>query len=481
MTSQLCIAQGYFKLTPEIKSAYKSAIALRLNEASDILKNVEKNEPNNLMRLHIENYVDFFTVFINEDKKEFDRLEKNRKKRIKLIEKKGDRKSPYYRFILAEIDLQWAVARSKFEQFFKASSEAFNAYKLLEQNQKRFPDFIENKKSLSAIHTLVETIPGIFKFLFGIQGSIKQGTQEIEEVIEYMESNEFLYKEEAAAIYAYIMHYQNNKKEEAWRYINSGVMDPSTSPLSSFVMASMALKNGKNEEVLSVLKKRPRGPEYHKFHYLEFLEGRAGLYKLDPNSKNLIESFTQNFNGRHFVKEAYQKLAWYELIMNEDIAAYKNYMKQVQNKGRSLVDEDKQALKEAEEKVIPHPILLRARILYDGGYYQKAFNLLVKKSYVLESSKDSELEYNYRLARVTHALKNYFDALEHYSVAIEKGKKDKSYMACNAALQMGLIYESQGRDSEAKKYFNTCLEISPREYKNSLHQKAKSGLSRLKK
>lgn len=473
-------AQGHFTLTEDIKSAYRAAVSLKLNEAKSIVQKIEKEDPDNLMRLHMENYIDFFTVFINEDKEEFDQLEKNRKKRIKKIEKHGDRSSPYYRFVLAEIDLQWATARAKFKQFFKASGEVFNAYKLLEDNQKRFPDFIATKKSLSAIHTLVETVPGVFKFLFGIKGSIQEGTKEIEEVIAHMKNNEFLYKEEVSAIYAYILFYQNNKREEAWDYIKSCDLDPSTNPLASFLIASMAQKTGRNEEMIKALEVRPKGGEFQDFHYLDFLEGRARLYKLDSSSKELMLSFTEKFKGRHFIKEAFQKLAWYELIINDDIAAYKFYMKKCQSQGEDLVDEDKQALKEAKEKMIPNPDLLKARILYDGGYYQKAYNLLIKRSFVLESSKSTQLEYYYRLARVTHALKNYIDALLYYGVSLEKGKEDKSYMACNAALQIALIYESQNDFIKSAEYFNQCLEISPKEYKNSLHQKAKSGLNRLK-
>lgn len=475
----LC-GQAYFKITPDIEKAYRNAISLKFQSANELITKIKQEDPNNLMVLHIENYVDFFTIFINEDKKEFERLEKNKKRRLNLIKKKGDQKSPYYRFIQAEINLQWAVARAKFEQFFKASTESFSAYRLLEENQKLFPDFIENKKSLSAIHTVSETLPRLFKFIFSIDGSIEEGTREIEEVIEYMQTNSFLYKEEVGAIYAYILYYQNNKKEQAWQYIKKSHLDPSTNPLSSFLIASMAQKTGRNEEVIAALEQRPKGSEYHDFHYLDFLEGRAKLYKLDPSSKELILSFVQNFKGRHFIKEAYQKLAWYEIIMNEDIAAYKYYMKKCQIEGEDLVDEDKQALKEAKDQSIPNPELLKARILFDGGYYQKAYNLLIKKSYVLASNKTTELEYYYRLGRVTHLLKNYFDALQYYSIAYQKGKESSSFMACNAALQMGLIYENQNDSRKAKKYFDACLDISPKEYKNSLHQKAKSGIARLK-
>jgi hypothetical protein len=45
---------------------------------------------------------------------------------------------------------------------------------------------------------------------------------------------------------------------------------------------------------------------------------------------------------------------------------------------------------------------------------------------------------------------------------------------------MGLLFENQGEDARADSAYRVCLSINPREYKTSLHQKAKAGLSRLK-
>ena len=44
----------------------------------------------------------------------------------------------------------------------------------------------------------------------------------------------------------------------------------------------------------------------------------------------------------------------------------------VKTKGGAYSSSDKSALAEAKSGIIPDPILLKARILFDGGYYQKA-------------------------------------------------------------------------------------------------------------
>ena len=95
-----------------------------------------------------------------------------------------------------------------------------------------------------------------------------------------------------------------------------------------------------------------------------------------------------------------------------------------------------------------------------------------------ETQKD-QLEYAYRLARLTHNTGKYDKAIIFYQTTINEGKNASYYFACNAALQIGRIYESKKDLNKAKEFFNLCLSIKPDEYRNSLHQKAKAGLNRI--
>jgi hypothetical protein len=470
--------QGYFESTPDIEEAYRLVSTLRFAEGKQKIEAIKLNDPNNKLVYLIENYIDFFTIFLNEEENEYDRLADNKDYRLEQI-KLGDKESPYYLFSMAEINLQWATARLKFGERTTPAREVLKAYKLLEQNNDKFPDFIANKKSLSIIHALSESLPGWVRTLMGIKGSIELGTDEIDEVVKYSVHNNFLFKEESYAIYAYILFFQNNKKKEAYDLLINANLDHSKSPLICFLKANIAHKNGYNEEAKRILEERPSGDIYMPFPYLDFMYGRYKLYSLDEDANEYILNFINKFKGRHFVKEAYQKLAWYELALNEDITAYKKYMKFCQEIGFKLVDEDKQALKESDNRKIPNSTLLKARLLFDGGYYSKAYALLVKKSYLFIEPGDDQLEFNYRMGRISHELQNYPDAIEFYAITINTGRNSKSFMACNSALQIGLILEEQKKFKQAIRFYKQCLNISPDEYESSLHQKAKSGIERV--
>ena len=473
------LGQEYFELTPSVAEAYHLVSTLQLKKAAAKIEAIKQNEPDNVLVYHIENYIDFFTIFINEDRQEFKQLEKNKNERLKMINL-GDKESPYYLFAKAEINLQWATARVKFGEKFDAAREIYRAYKLLERNLKKYPDFIENKKSLSIIHALGESLPGVIRKLMGVNGSIELGTSEIKEVVEYSNQNEFLFRDESYAIYAYILFYQNNRKEEAYNLLFNADLDHSISPLLCFLKANIAQKTGRNAEALKILEERPVSDDFHPFPYLDFMYGKFKLYELDEKAEDYMLGFLEEFNGRHFIKEAYQKLAWYRLVIRDDVDGYKKYMRLCKEKGHDLVDEDKQALKESKDEEVPNAVLLKARLLFDGGYFPRAYSLLIQNAHLFEEESDESLEFTYRMGRLSQELKNYHDAINYYLKTIHVGEDKKSFMACNAALQIALIFESQEKLILAEKYFDLCLDMSPKRYKTSLHQKAKSGKDRIK-
>ena len=167
------------------------------------------------MTYYIENYTDFFTLFIQEEETKYKSLLKNKDIRINKI-KASDPGSPYYLFCQAEIILQWATIKLKFGDKINAATDVYEAYRLLEKNKQKFPDFTENNKSLSIIHALAESVPSWVRKIMNIKGSVDLGTSEIRISANKSISEKSIFKEEIVAIYSYILFYSNNKKEEAY-------------------------------------------------------------------------------------------------------------------------------------------------------------------------------------------------------------------------------------------------------------------------
>ncbi len=481
LISNLSFAQK-FEFNDRCNTAYDKIMSLRFDEASVLLKQEKKNNPTNLVPDYLENYIDFFKVFINEEKAEFDQLEPGKNKRLARIEK-GDPYSPYFLFVQAEIRLQWALARLKFNEYFTAFTEVRKAYKLLEKNQKKYPHFVANKKSLGILHAMVGTIPDSYKWgvqlLGGMDGTIAQGKKELEEVLAFARKNEFFYEEETMVMYAFLMLHLNKEEGAAWNIVSNGKLNPRTNPLAAFVLGNVAMNTGNTDKAISILENRPRDAAFHPFHYLEFMLGLCKVHQLDPGARKHFNNYINNFKGQNYIKEAYQKTAWSYLVEG-NTEQYYFYIKNCLTKGAASVGEDKKALKEAQSGTVPNVDLVKARLLFDGGYFKESYNLLSGLSDAHFTTDRTRLEYIYRKGRAAHGYNKMEEAIQYYNTTIEKGQYLPYYFACNAALKLGLLYEQQGQKSQAKSKYQLCLSMKPDEYKNGLHQQAKAGLNRLR-
>lgn len=472
-----------FDYTPEAERIYEKILSLRFREATVLIEQLKKDDPSNLVVYHLEDYIDFFTVYINENKAEFERLEKNRDIRLNAI-RKGNPDSPYYLYLQADIRLHWALARLKFDGYATAFFEVNKAYKLLVENEKKFPDFIANKKDLGILHALVGTIPDNYRWAIemfsSLQGTVEQGQKELRQVMQYAQKNDFIFEKETYIIYSYVMLFLGNDEDEAWQVINNSKLDPQVSPMAAFVLANVAMRTGRNDRAIQILESRPDSRSFHPFPYLDFMLGQAKLQRLDKDAHIYLKNYLTNFKGENFIKETYRRLAWHSLV-HGDTPSYKKYMQKVLTEGVAFTGGDESALKEAQTGEIPHVGLLKARLLFDGGYYDKAYATLKQQSVTSLGSSKNQLEYYYRYGRVSHEMKKYTEAIQYYQKAIKIGRNEPWYYACRAALEMGTIYEVQQNYDKAKESYRECLTIKPSEHKTVLHQQAKTGLARLKR
>ena len=474
LPSKQTAATDHFIINEHVQAIHQKTLQLKLTEVAEELHVRRLAEPGNKMYDFLESYTWFFSLFILEEVAQYKKGLARKKKLLENI-RQGNPDSPYYLFCQAEILLQWATIHLKFNEKTKAAYDVYEAYNMLLENKKKFPNFHENNKSLSIIHALAQSLPSWVQKLSGIKGSVNQGTKEIEYLVNNLSAYP-LFRQEILAIYAYILFYTRHEKEKAYDVITKYKMADPSSPLMIFLTASITQKTGRNDEAIKILESRQKLSGQIPFYYLDFIYGKYKLYRLDKNADQFMLTFVQNFKGRHYIKEAYQKLYWYELLTGGSTYQRNFYLQKVISQGNALIDEDIQALSECKGS-IPNVVLLKARLLYDGGYYQRSKKILTESSMIAYSLQDTE-EYHYRLARNLDALSQKADAIHHYkkTISVHQGKK---YFACSAALQLGLLYEKDKNFTQARMYLKKCLDLHPEGYSTSLHQKAKVALARI--
>lgn len=469
-------SEYYYELTPQARAIYNRVLALELDGAQDDLDALRRRSPTNLATHHLESYLDFFRLYLTGDERIDERLSVRFDRRIEALEL-GDKDSPYYRYALAEARLHRSLIHLRFERHLSAFRELNRANKLLRANAKSFPDFLQTYKDLGLLHAAVGSIPPQYKWgveLFSsLSGTISEGRAEMELALTDHDSPFLL---ETQVLYAFLELHLAGKPDAAFAKIEALGLTPKTNPIHCFVLANLAMRSGRNDQALRVLEAQPRGGDAADFPYLDFMLGLAKLRTLDATARIHFQSFNVRYIGRHFKEEAKQKIAWaYLLDGNED--QYRASMGRIG--GGSQAGGDQNAAREAARERPPHPDLLRARLLFDGNYCTRARAQLARID-VSTLNENEKLEYYYRTGRVLDGLDEYDDAISFYLQTVNEGRDHPAFYACKSALQAGLIEEKRKNKAAAVKHFETCLDISPAEYKTGLHLLAKAGLDRVK-
>ena len=471
-----------FDINQNIINSYSHIINLEFEDASILLKNeLSQNPSNGFVQLHY-NYIDFLTIIITEDFDYFDSHEEFKKIRLNSINKIDDN-SPYFLYSKAEIHLQWAFSRLKFKQYTKASYEILKAYNLLKKNKSRFPNFTLNNKGLGLIHALIGNMPQDLYWitnLLGLDASLFIDHSELNSVL--ADSSFAIYKTEVLFLLSFLQINLGKNEILCQSYLDRIGNDYMKNPLLNFAAARLSHSLGQNDVTLNILNNRSENSGSVKFYYLDYLHAMSYLYKLDfKNSRKKLEYFLINFKGLNYIKSAHHKLAWISFLQN-DIKKTKKNLNNVILYGNAIIDEDRVSLNDAKNGLNScNPLLLEARLLYDGGYYTSALsklNEIISTNYF--KSKINQIEYWYRLARVKSKLKNSNQlVLSYYKKVLDEGQVSSTYYAPMSALQIGLIYELENNYVQARTYFKICLSMSGFDYERGIHQKAKAGLFRI--
>ena len=470
-----------FDMNDNIKKSYSNIINLEFEKANILLtKEKSKNPKNGFIPLH-ENYIDFLTILISEDFNYFEAHENLKDLRLSFLDA-NDKESPYYLYSKAEVTLQWAFSRLKFEHYTTAAYELVKAYKLFEENKRKFPDFMLNNKGLGLIHALLGAVPEEFHWIInlaGLEGSVILGISELDAVLN---DNRFvMYENEVLFLLSFLQINLGNNIALSQKYLDRIGIRYKDNLLLNFAAARLSHNLGYNDYCLIVLENRPNSTGTLKFYYLDYLQGMSYLYMLDfKNAQQKFESFLANFRGLNYIKSTNHKLAWIAFLQN-NADKKRAYFERVISDGNILIDEDKVALNDAQRNYISYSVLLKTRLLYDGGYYSLALAQLKEiddDNYFLSGT--NSVEYWYRSACIKSKLNNSEEQIiEHYKNALEEGEDDSSYYAPMSALKIGLIYEQKNDLKRAIFYFKKCLSMSGFDYERGIHQKAKAALDRI--
>lgn len=474
--SNQVIAQDFI-YNSRCEDAYQAIFKLKIQEGSQILFKERQVNENNLLPYFLENYADFLAIYISDDLALYNKLSHKRNERLKILST-GNSDSPYYLYTQASIYLQWAIIKVKFGDYFSAIFDVRKAFRMLSTNQEKFPDFLPNNKDLALLNTLFGAIPDKYKFgakVLGLKGDIEQGLSDFSTLLK---NPQLPFREEATIMYTMLLLHLGKDQAGAWQMLNQLELKLGDNLLNYFIVASVAHYTGRNDKVVETLTQAPRSKEYFPFPYLNYMLGNAKLNRLDKDANIYLKRFLDEYKGMNYIKEANRKLAWHGLI-NKRADLYRLYMSKILQAGNNSLDEDKAATVEALKRSVPNVHILKARLLSDGGYYNKALNALSNIT-VNNLSYEDKLEFHYRKARILDEMGQMKSAIPLYIWTINNSKSSESYFAPNSCIKLGNYYEKTNNRSSAETYYKKAFTYKNHEYKNSIDAQAKAGLNRIK-
>lgn len=472
-------ANANFDFNANCIKAYKEIFGLRLNAARILIDSEKKRNPQNAVPYLLDNYVDYFDILTTESKSAFDRLKNNRSPRIDRIAN-DDKNSPYYLFAQAEVHLQWSLVHGLFQEYFTSSVELNKAYRLLQDNAKKFPAFLPNQKDMGIINAVLGSLPESIKrtiSVIGLKGNSQNGVKMLENLLVALPQSPYaFFYDDVVSCLAYVQTDILNDYTTYSKIVANSQKIDSSSLLRTYIISYSAMRTAHTNEGIAELNNRPTGREYQPYPYLDYLNGVLRMRKLDFTAAKYFQSYIQNNKGINYSKDAYLNLAWISLLKGS-ISGYNDNIALLKAKGYTFHEKDKQALTEANDPP-PDTDLLKARLLFDGGFYDKALaEIKDKRTTDFKNSRD-KIEFCYRLGRIYDETEKDEMAIKFYQVAIDMGKKERYYFASNAALRIGNIYEKKKNYAQARLFYNMVLDMKDHDYERSIESKAKDGLRR---
>ncbi|MDP1726021.1 MAG: hypothetical protein Q8M15_04505 [Bacteroidota bacterium] len=469
-----------FIYTHSLNEAQQHLAALRLTKALQMVKSENIAFPDNVACDYLLLYIEFYKAMIHHHENGlavFEKLKNSTHERIKTLSDEN----PSKLYLLGSIHLQGALVKSVYNEYVSAALEFRSAYQFLNQNHKKFPAYLSTYKDLGALQALLGTFPDNYKWivsLAGLSGSFEEGIKMLHNYILQASKEPLIEQQQAAIFYTLIQLNFGTDKSLAWNFYEHYSKDYSVNLMQNYVRAYVAGKCAHNDEAIATLHAKPATSDYEVIHYMDYLMGNYLLNKLDMEGAVWLKKYIIFNPTKYSVKESYQRLAWCSL-MQKDTLKFMVYHNLMQKRGRAPGSEEKLVNADLAIGIYPNIQLIKARLLFDGGYYSKADGMLNSMNPFVLPGKFQRMEYEYRIARIAHEQKNWAKAIKYYGNTIDRAKKMDTYLAPNACLQLGLIYMNLHYNENAKVYLRKVSTYKNYDYKSSIEQKAKAALLQL--
>jgi hypothetical protein len=433
------------------------------------LAKLKRNQPNHPATVYLENYSAFIAFIALEkpiDAQTFPILAQQRTKQIDQMV--GDAAAAVYN---SNIMLQLAIVEAINGHNVQSLKAVVKAMQLVKKIPNEVPFYHEREKLSIVFDLFWAVVPDDYKWalnLWGISVDWQQSVARLGKYVSQAQSQIGLGDE--AKIIESLVYLKATWATKGFLLPKHNALGK---PLLIYVDGLLGLKIKQQEMVLPLI-----GDDVCRlFPPLYYIRGRMKLNVLDESAANELRSYLDRFDGNSFKADALLRLAWCDALTGErqNTSSFVSLMAKLST---PLTYADKQALSEIKQINRIDTTLLKARLLFDAGIYQKSLALLVDNK---QLKAVMPCEYFYRMARAQHELGLSADALSNYRCCIENNTSPQRYFAPNAALKAAELLFVGNAMEPARQMVKLCLELNQGEYAESIKAEAQALLKAINK
>ena len=464
---------------PQIFDAYHDVLKLKLESGREKLNQVIPNHAQLGHYHYVKSLIDVIEILVTEDESLYKKYENSEEDNLEGLREMED-SDPHKRYYNAEIRIQWAIVKIMFDDNMKAGLSLKTAYNYIERNIENHPDFVANYKSYGTLHVLFAVVPESYHWvlkLFGIRGNTILGWEELNKI-----QPDNPYWLETGLVKTLIAINILNKKEQTLSLLNELKKAYQDNLIVNYLYNTALIKYARSEQALPNLRKLLfTSSDYYNIDNIYYKLGDIYMQKQQyPLARYHLSKFLNQYHGKNYIKDTWFKIFLsYWLEGNEKMAEI--HWQKAKETGQTFASADKNANSMLEEDEYPNPLLMKARLATDGGYFSLAYQALESIQQGSLANKKEESEYFYRYGRLYDKTGKSQDAIFNYLNAIKKSGKENWYFAPAACLYTGYIYESRKDLEKAEFYYEKAMSYKKHPYKAGIDHKANAALELLRK
>lgn len=452
-------ANGEVKFSRNTDRALYQILNLRTKTAQEIINTYRNKNPQDIYLEYLENWKEVIELIGYEDQDNYNFYVKTFDSRLKRIESWEFKAFESFNITLAEMYAHAGLANVMYGDYLSGFRKFLKANKLSRKNLKEYPDYWPNYKLCGALNISMDQMPTILKWLtslLGLKGNSEVGLEQINTYLAMVQNYPGLKSE--ALVYKVFTMKMKKDEEGAYQMLRKELENETPPTLLKYLQANIMYITARNEEALSLLQTFPKDFTEVPFFHVDYLRGKSKMNKLESDANTHMIRFLEGSKFKNYKREIYNKLSCYYLI-NGNIQKYNYYKNQIDDCAKATSDRDREANVDSKRPYMPHPELLKARFLLNGGYNERGRNILNGISVNSLKIPAYRTEY-YLLSARALTDSDDFSIIKHYcDLAISTGKNQEEHYATEAALLAGDMAYRSGNTELAGEYWKMTFEV----------------------